>query len=78
MPIWLSQEESHNLLEYLDENGNGEIEINEFDHKISVLINRKLTKETWMISKSVFLTAIADEYDTRFTEETAKIKELFQ
>ena len=63
MGIWFSHEECVNLLEYLDDNKSGEIDAAEFDTKINALQNRKYKKDTWLVTKCAFLTAIADVYD---------------
>ena len=78
MGIWLSEEECQHILEYIDEDKSGEIDAGEFDQKINILLSKKFRKDNWMVSKCSFLTAIADTYDKKTTDDNAKIKELFE
>ena len=60
--IMFSEYECEEMVKYLDEDGSGSIELNEFIQKLQNLIYKGYPKDKWVCTKSMLIQVIAEEY----------------
>ena len=75
--LWLSIEECNSLLQFLDVDKSGAIELGDFFEKLTSLQQSQGSKERWMCSKSNMMTAISDEYEAKQLKDYQKLQDLF-
>lgn len=74
--IYLSSEETQELIKYLDEDGSGDIDFQEFCNKIN-FNDLQQKSHQYTISKTSFMDMMLREWDFYNKRENGKIMDLF-
>lgn len=77
MGIMLNDEEVDILLNYIDEDKTGTIELDEFNDKVSFLNSKHRKKDAWMVSKCQYMLALAGEYEAKRQRDYDRLKVIF-